>query len=144
MKIIVLGIVIFFVVWLFLGQEEALPTTDGMKGYFAQHQVVLQRVNVEILAALSEGKQMDPALAKGEVYQFLQLRSTPMPMVNYHTHVKGFGLGSYGTGIAYSPSAPEKIYENLEVMRPDAAAVEGFVGYTHISGDWYAFFWEAD
>ncbi len=53
-------------------------------------------------------------------------------------------MASFGTGIAYLEKPPTKIYPSLEAMRQDAGEVEGFLGYGHLSNNWYYFLWEAD
>ena len=39
---------------------------------------------------------------------------------------------------------PEKNYPSLEAMSPAAVKVEGFVGFSHLQGNWYLVLWEAD
>ena len=65
--------------------------------------------------------------------------------MRYYTHLRGIGVGAFGTGIAYiDPVVERKLYPTLEAMTDDAKEVEGFIGYSKISNNWYSFFWEAD
>ncbi len=47
-------------------------------------------------------------------------------------------------GMAYLKDVESNIYPSIEAMSADAKKVEGFIGYSKISGDWYSFLWESD
>ncbi|MEN8107285.1 MAG: hypothetical protein ABFS22_04690 [Pseudomonadota bacterium] len=64
--------------------------------------------------------------------------------IKYYTHRRGFGVGTFGTGIAWLENPPDKICPGLEAMKQDDRQIEGFVGFGHLSGNWYYFRGELD
>ncbi len=128
----------------------SLPDSSEMKTFFFEHRQAFEQKNTSILSAL---RQQKPIATTGNSvigYQWIQLEpeypQTGKPMIiRYYTHLRGIGVGSFGTGIAYiNPEATEKLYPTLEAMNRDAKKTEGFLGYSSITGHWYAFRWEAD
>ena len=95
---------------------------------------------ITLLADSEIGYKWVETEPKPDVYQ----AGEPL-IVRYYTHLRGIGVGAFGTGIAYiDPRMQEKTYPSLEAMINDAKEVEGFIGYSKISDNWYYFFWEAD
>jgi hypothetical protein len=128
------------------------PTTAEMAEFFFEHQSMFEQKNVAILSALSQKAEIDSGPNTEVGYRWLETQPAPYAyqdsepmMVRYYTHLRGIGVGAFGTGIAYfDPGIQEKTYPSLEAMKNDAGKVEGFVGYCRISGNWHSFFWEAD
>ncbi len=128
------------------------PTTTNMEDFFTNHKLAFEEKNRELLTALSQqitvssegdtmiGYRWVEVEPKQEIYQ----KGDPV-IVRYYTHLKGIGVGAFGTGIAYlDPRREEKSYPDFEAMMEDRKGAEGFIGYSRISGNWYSFFWEAD
>jgi len=128
------------------------PTTVEMEEFFAANRVGFEQKNAEILAALTQKTAINLGADAKVAYKWFETQPNhdffqdgePI-IIRYYTHLWGIGVGVFGTGIAYiDPSIQEKIYPSLETMTDDAKKVEGFVGYSHITGNWHSFFWEAD
>jgi len=128
------------------------PTTAEIKEFFSKNQSAFAQKNAEILSAVAQKKSINSNGDTVVGYQWLEVQpelhsyqnGDPL-IVRYYTHLRGIGVGSFGTGIAYiDPRIEEKGYPDLEAMTDDAKKVEGFIGYSKISGHWYCFFWEAD
>ena len=128
------------------------PTTIEMKEFFSKNQSAFAQRNVEILSAVAQEKSVNSNGDADVGYRWLEVQpelhsyqnGDPL-IVRYYTHLRGIGVGAFGTGIAYlDPRVEEQIYPNLEAMTNDAKKVEGFIGYSKIADNWYCFFWEAD
>jgi hypothetical protein len=123
-----------------------------MTEFFSLHQTAFEQKNGEILAALSQRTAIHSGPEEKEVYRWLEIEPKPEVyrdgdplIVRYYTHMRGLGVGAFGTGIAHlDPRMQEKTYPSLETMGDDAKKTEGFIGYSRMSGDWHSFFWEAN
>jgi hypothetical protein len=152
-KLLLVVLFISIVTLGFIGYRQfKLPKTDEMEEFFSLQRTMFEQKNAAILTALLTNKVISPGADKGVGYQWLETeprsdtyqQGEPV-IVRYYTHNRGIGVGAFGTGIAYiDPRKKEKIYPSLEDMAPDAKKIEGFIGYSHISGNWYSFLWEAD
>lgn len=128
------------------------PTTAEMEEFFAAHQVGFEKKNAAILTALAKKTVIDSSADTQIGCQWIETQPRPdsyqkgEPVkIRYYTHLRGIGVSAFGTGIAYiAPANQEKNYPNLEAMRSEAKKIEGFVGYSHIIGNWHSFLWEAD
>ena len=137
----------------FIGYNRfQLPSTAKMEEFFVAHQSGFEQKNTVIISALEQKIEIDSGVNRQVNYQWLKIlpsldsyqEGDPVAVL-YYTHLRGIGVGSFGTGIAYiDPKKQEKTYPTLESMSADAARIEGFIGYCHISGNWYSFVWEAD
>lgn len=137
----------------FVGYKSyRLPTTVEMEEFFAAHRSGFEHKNTSILYSLQNKVAVDSGLDTTVGYQWLEMEPKadlyedggPV-IIRYYTHLRGIGVGAFGVGIAYiDPSDQEKNYTNLEAMTDDARKIEGFIGYSHISGNWHTFLWEAD
>ena len=120
-----------------------LPSDEEMVALYRnnvhEYENRTNQIRASIMNNESFGSHRDEALG----YYALDVRKSPFS-VFYYTHSSGIGVGAYGTGLAYFDEAPDRIYENLSAMKPDASAAEGFRGYAPIDGHWYYAFWEAD
>ncbi|MBW2710117.1 MAG: hypothetical protein JRD04_12835, partial [Deltaproteobacteria bacterium] len=144
-------LVVFIVLAILSYNQFSLPTSTEMDNYFLEHQEAFKQKNDSILAALQLQKPIT-LLADSEIgYKWVEIEPKPnvyqagKPLiVRYYTHLRGIGVGAFGTGIAYiDPRIEEKEYPDLEAMIDDTKKVEGFIGYSKISDNWYYFFWEA-
>jgi len=131
-------------------KQFSLPSSSDMKSFFLEHQQGFEQENSSILATLTQQKSIAMAGNPEVGYQWLQIEpeqyqpGKPL-IVRYYTHLRGIGVSSFGTGIAYMiPEAVEKLYPTIEAMDEEAKKSEGFLGYSPISGNWYSFRWEAD
>ena len=129
-----------------------LPSTAEMEEFFAAHRSGFEQKNYSILSALAQKETIDLGPDSKVGYQWLEMElksdsyqdGDPITL-RYYTHLRGIGVGAFGTGIAYiDPSIQTKNYPSLEAMADDAKKVEGFVGYSHIAENWHTFFWKAD
>ena len=129
-----------------------VPSTVEMVDFFSTHRGGLEQKKVAMLSAL-EQKQVISLGADTQLgYRWLEIEPQPdsyLPgepvTIRYYTHLRGIGVGGFGTGIAYIDSAKsEKIYPSIEAMSEAAKQVEGFIGYSRIVDNWYCFLWEAD
>ena len=118
-----------------------LPTTIEMRNYFSSHQSEFERKNAEILPVLAAGGQVDSESNSKVGYLWIRATSEPSAQVMYFTHRAGFGVGSFGTGIAYLETQPVTLYPSIEAMRVEGSKDDGFVGFGRLSGKWYFFFW---
>jgi hypothetical protein len=152
-KLLLLCVLITIIALGFLGYLHfSSPKTAEMKEFFSLHQTAFEQKNGEILAALSQRTAIHSGPDEKVGYRWLEIEPQPEiyrdgdPLiVRYYTHMRGIGVGAFGTGIAYlDPSILEKVYPNLEAMGNDAKEVEGFIGYSPVSGNWHIFYWEAD
>ena len=121
-----------------------LPDSAEMQAYFAERRDAFERRHAEVSAALAANKSVITGTNDAVGYEFLMRSHSPREGVIFITHKRGIGVGMSGTGVAYLNSPPEKTYPDLKAMYPDAKAVEGFVGFSHIQGNWYYLLWEAD
>lgn len=137
----------------FLGYKRFQPpTTAEMEEFFTTHRIGFAQKNAAILSALAQKTTINSGADAKVGYKWLETQPKPEffqdgepIIIRYYTHLRGIGVGAFGTGIAYiDPSIQEKNYPSLEAMTDDAKKVEGFVGYSHITDNWYYFFWEAD
>ena len=138
----ILLLVIGIFVYLFFSTQ--LPDTEGMHRFYLSRQTEFERINRENIANLKTGKPIDLKENKKVGYLRISAELKPSISINYFTHQRGFGVGAFGTGIAYLETPPDKIYANLEAMVEDAGPIEGFLGYSPISPGWYYFRWELD
>lgn len=153
LKFLLAALLVFIIILGFMSYSRfQLPTTAEMKEYFFVHQSRFEQENSAIVSALTQKTVIDSGANTQVGYQWLETQPTldayqagdPI-IVRYYTHLRGIGVGTFGAGIAYiDPARTEKIYPSLEAMSDDAKKIEGFIGYSHISGNWYSFFWEAD
>lgn len=128
------------------------PTTADMEDFFTNHKLAFEEKNRGLLTALSHQTAISSDGDTKIGYRWLEIEPKPETyqngdpvIVRYYTHLQGIGVGAFGTGIAYlDPRREEKRYPSLEAMMEDRKGVEGFIGYSRISGNWYSFFWEAD
>lgn len=128
------------------------PTTVEMKDFFTAHRTGFEQKNTALLSALAQKATINTGHDAEVGYQWLETQPGPdsyqdgEPVkILYYTHLRGIGVGSFGTGIAYiEPAGQVKTYPNLEAMLDDAKKSEGFIGYSRIVDNWYCFFWEAD
>ena len=133
-------------------RQFSSPTTVEMKEFFAAHRVGFEKKNAAILTALAKETVINSGADTQIGYQWIETQLGPDSyqngepvIVRYYTHLRGIGVGSFGTGIAYiDPASQETIYPDIEAMRDAAKKVEGFVGYSHITDNWHSFFWEVD
>ncbi|MBU1564983.1 MAG: hypothetical protein KJ630_05060 [Proteobacteria bacterium] len=145
-----LSFVFIFIVIMYLTMHVMFkcPSLSDMQEYFTNHQEFFETTNNQIMSTMLSGKTFVPK-ESGSYKNILWLKVIGDKVdqdfqVRYFTHIKGIGVGSYGTGIAYLNSPPKMIYGDFESMNKDASEEEGFVGYCSIKGPWYIFFWEAD
>ncbi|SHJ99305.1 hypothetical protein SAMN02745165_03709 [Malonomonas rubra DSM 5091] len=152
-KLLLVVLLISIIALGFIGYRQfTLPKTAEMEEFFSRQRAMFKQKNAAILTALSTNTAIASGADKDVGYQWLETEPRPdsyqqggSVTVRYYTHIRGVGVGAFGTGIAYiDPARKEKIYPTLEDMASDAKKVEGFIGYSHISGNWYSFFWEAD
>ena len=128
------------------------PTTGEMEEFFSKQQNMFEGKNAALLTALSQKKTIDLDADAEVGYLWIEMQPEPHSyqdgdplLIRYYTHLRGIGVSSFGAGIAYfDQKRPEQTYPSLEAMADDAEKTEGFIGYSHIAGNWYFFFWEAD
>lgn len=152
-KLILAFILIAILCLVFIGYSHfKIPTTAEMEEFFTAHQINFEEKNAAILANLQKNNTINTGPDSQIGYQWLEIQPFPdsyqtgEPVtIRYYTHLKGIGVGAFGTGIAYIDHArQEKIYPSIEAMQNDAKNVEGFVGYSSITENWYSFYWKAD
>ncbi len=151
LKILLAVFLILASILIVMGYKQfSLPDSSEMKAFFLEHRPAFEQKNISILAALKQREHISTAGDAEVGYKWLQIEpdydQPEQPLViRYYTHLRGIGVGGFGTGIAYmSPGATERLYPTLEAMGTDAKKTEGFLGYSPISGNWYSFRWEAD
>ncbi|MFC1524133.1 hypothetical protein ACFL6N_05010 [Thermodesulfobacteriota bacterium] len=131
-----------------LFRSYSLPDSAQMQEYFHQHRESLAAANREILASMAPDGHLQAGVTDKQAklldIEFIETNSRFPLEIRYHTHVRGIGVGAYGTGIAFLELPPLRLYSNLENMAEDAAQEEGFTGYCAITENWYSFLWEAD
>ena len=111
-----------------------LPNTEEMHKFYSSHHADLDKENKEIIS--KENRKIG--------YFNVEATLNPSISIKYYTHQQGFGVGAYGTGIAYLEIPPHKLYASLEEMNKDSNSMEGFVGFGLLSHNWYYFRWELD
>lgn len=121
--------------------SNSRPSAQEMKDYFLERQSAFEGKNAELLSAISENREIEKGTDEHVGYQWLKLTYEPNIQIRYYTDSLGIGVGSFGTGLAYLQSPPDKTYPDFESMYDDARRVEGFIGYTHILDNWYSFLW---
>jgi len=141
---VLIGIVIVAGMFACLYLQHRLPETEEMHGYFAQHQSEFKTTNRLLLSQLKTSESIDPKQPDAVAYRHIEATRLPSAVIRYFTHFRGIGVASFGTGIAYLEKSPDKLYPDLQAMQQEATEVEGFLGYGHLSGNWYYFRWEAD
>ena len=137
-----------------------LPADETMEAHLRHHRPELEVLVGSVLEALAAGEPVPPGTytpyrEKG-ILRRVELDGWPRPdaeadgaastpvAIRFHTHVRGIGVGAYGAGLAWLQEPPAKAYVSGNEMMQAARQVEGFIGYRHIEGHWYAFLWEAD
>ena len=151
LKILLAVFLILAGVLIVMGYKQfSLPDSSEMKVFFLEHQPAFKQKNASILTTLERQGRIATTGNPEIGYKWLQIEpehyQPGQPLViRYYTHLRGLGVGGFGTGIAYmSPGATERLYPTIEAMDKDAKKIEGFLGYSPISGNWYSFRWEAD
>lgn len=152
MRIILKGIsiclaaILLFTIGIFgyLYFTTQLPNTEEMHSFYSSRQVKFEKINIENISRLIAGQPIDLKENKKVGYIRMSAELKPTISIKYYTHQRGFGVGAFGTGIAYLETPPNKIYASLEAMTEESGPIEGFVGYGHITGNWYYFRWELD
>jgi hypothetical protein len=153
LKILAIFIVSGLAVLFFLGYRQfSIPQTAELHEIFADKRNAYETHAANTREAMSKREPIDSAANAQIGYLWLEVEPEPAtyndgdPIVlRYYTHARGIGVGAFGTGIAYlDPGLRVQNYPDIETMREDARKVEGFIGYSRISGNWYAFYWKAD
>ena len=122
---------------------EPLPNEKDLTTLYETNAGAFEARTAEIREAVATSSSITKR--RDEVLGYFAVEAHAQPFsVLYYTHSSGIGVGAYGTGLAYFEEPPEHVYANLEAMKPDAAAVEGFRGYGPIRDNWYYVFWEVD
>ena len=134
--VVAVGLLVF---WL----HGPLPTAAELTGLLEQNRSAYEQRTEEIRQAVNRGQRFAPLQDDALGYFTFDARREPFRVL-YYTSRSGLGVGAYGTGLAYLEEPPERLYSGIEAMREAARAVEGFIGFGGIEGDWYYFFWEAD
>lgn len=93
-----------------------LPTTAEMEDFFSKHRSAFERKNADVLFAVSQNRAIDSGPDTEIGYQFLEIRPESPLMVKYFTHVRGIGVGAFGTGIAYLESPPGKTARRVSAL----------------------------
>jgi len=115
-----------------------------MQRFYLSRQAEFEKINIENISRLTAEQPIDTKQNKKVGYIRMSAELKPAVSIKYYTHQRGFGVGAFGTGVAYLETPPNKLYASLEAMAEDSGPIEGFVGYGHITGDWYYFRWELD
>jgi hypothetical protein len=118
--------------------------TGDLKSFFEDRSSFFEQKNTELLAMIRRGDQIDTGFSRKIGYKYINIVSKDPFRIHYVTDQRGIGVGSYGTGVAYLEREPDIVYESLESMYDKGQGIEGFVGYGHLKGKWYYFYWKAD
>ena len=121
-----------------------LPNTEEMHKFYSSHHADLDKENKEIISKVMAGQPINSKENRKIGYFNVEATLNPSISIKYYTHQQGFGVGAYGTGIAYLEIPPHKLYASLEEMNKDSNSMEGFVGFGLLSHNWYYFRWELD